>query len=383
MASVEERYKAATAYVRRAVTTVENRGIAYAVDPITGLIEWYAGRTKTEPARNELARIDDRWLMAKSDIERAKVARDAELLADRVQETLPGAPQDRRRTNLWEGEDQKSTPATSYYGEVADQANETWGWLKDKASYVADEAGTLAKFLLVGGGVVVAWKLVDYLRAREQQKQTRSSSGTRRQLNTNLARVANRDARPRAKRSKPRRVTLEDTELHTWFERDRAHVELRDSHTGETIVEWWDDEVQQAIDDGFLPHFAPDTALHRAAFEYAKHAGLITEPRDAAGGQRYSIRLTRGEIEALIWLSGRYSSAEAFVDGLVPLDDSADRALGREFDRNDGPYRFQIRAVDVRKTLRATSSEGGDYGAIPNLRSPTVEWVLGQERSRS
>ena len=53
MATAEERYAAATAYVRRAVSTVEARGIAYAIDPVTGLVEWYAGRTKTEAPRNE------------------------------------------------------------------------------------------------------------------------------------------------------------------------------------------------------------------------------------------------------------------------------------------------------------------------------------------
>jgi hypothetical protein len=291
---------------------------------------------------------------------------------------------DRRRTNLWKGEEQTSTPATSYYGEVQSQAGESWSWLKDKAGYVADEASALVKLGLLGGGVVVAWKLVDYFREQQGRQVSRSASGVERQLNASLARAAKRrDARPRARRSQPRKVRLDDTELHTWSERDRAHVELRDRQTGETIVEWWDDDVQQAIEDGFLPHFAPDTALHRAAFEYAKHVGVITEPRDAGRAERYSIQLTRGELEALSWLSGRYSSAKAFVDGLNPLDDSADRALGREFDRNEGPYRFQIRASDVRKTLRATASDGGDYGAIPNLRSSTVDWVLSQEWSRA
>jgi hypothetical protein len=180
-------------------------------------------------------------------------------------------------------------------------------------------------------------------------------------------------------------VRLDETDLHTWFERDRAHVELRDRRTGKTIVEWWDEDVQQAIEDGFLPHFAPDTELHRAAFDYAKHVGLVEEARDAGRvrGERYSIQITKGEIEALFFLGPRYTSAQAFLDGLEPLDESADRALSGEFDRAVGPYRFQIRAVDVRKTLRATKGDGGDYGAIPNLRSQAVEWVLAEERRQS
>lgn len=384
MPTVQERYRTATAYVRRAVTTVENRGIAYAVDPVTGLIEWYAGRTKTEPARNELARLDERWLRASSDIERARLAREAELLADRVQETLPGAPQDRERTNLFKGEEPTSTPATSYYGEVAAQADTTWHWLRDKAGYVADEATTLGKLLLVGGGVVAAWKLVDYLRLREQRRHVRSAGSTEHRLNANLARVAQRrDGRPRSRRVKRHRVRLDDTELHTWFERDRAHVELSDCRSGETIVEWWDDDVQQAIDDGFLLHRWTGAKAHAAAFDYAKSVGLVDEPRDAgARPSTYSLRLTRAEIEALHWLAGRYTSAQALVDGLMPLDESAEHALAREFDRREGPYRFQIRAADVRKVLRATAGDGGNYGAIPNLRSDAVNWVLAQERGR-
>src|SRR5437899_98659 len=114
MPTVDDRYRAATGYVRRAVETVEKRGVGFAEDPITGMIEWYSGRTKTETPRNELARVEARWLRATNDKDRVTVARDAELLADRVQESLPGAPQDRVRTNLFKGEVQTSTLETSY-----------------------------------------------------------------------------------------------------------------------------------------------------------------------------------------------------------------------------------------------------------------------------
>jgi hypothetical protein len=82
------------------------------------------------------------------------------------------------------------------------------------------------------------------------------------------------------------------------------------------------------------------------------------------------------------FLRGRYDSASAFFDGLIPLDESADDALSREYDRASGPYRFQIRSVDVRRALRATNGDGGDYGAIPNLRSDAVDWVLAEEAGR-
>ena len=149
--------------------------------------------------------------------------------------------------------------------------------------------------------------------------------------------------------------------------------------------------MQQAIDDGFLPHRWTEAKAHEAAFDYAKSVGLVEDARDAGGGRHtphtYSIRLKRGEIEALYFLRGRYASAKAFYDGLIPLDEAAERTMGGEFHREfvsgNGPYRFQIRATDVRKTLRATVSDGGDYGAIPNLRSDAVDWVLAEEWRRA
>lgn len=61
------------------------------------------------------------------------------------------------------------------------------------------------------------------------------------------------------------------TEIHTWFERDRQHVELRDVLTEKTIVEWWDKEVTEAIRDGFLD----PKDFHGSAFYYADSLGII------------------------------------------------------------------------------------------------------------
>jgi hypothetical protein len=64
----------------------------------------------------------------------------------------------------------------------------------------------------------------------------------------------------------PQVWTRENTELHTWFERDRAHVELRAIESQETIVEWWDQDVQEAIEDGFLnPKDYHGSALEQVA----------------------------------------------------------------------------------------------------------------------
>ena len=183
MPNVMDRYEAATSYVRRAIAAGESPPVRYSVNPINGLIEWYAGPTKTEPAKRELTRIEARWLRATSDTERSKIARDAELLADRVQEALPGAPQDRQRTNLSRDEKPTSTPATSYGDELAREAELAWGRAKGAASSTADGARSLATWLLIGGAVVVSWRAFGYLDRRERRLGAK--------LNEELGRTAN------------------------------------------------------------------------------------------------------------------------------------------------------------------------------------------------
>ena len=64
---------------------------------------------------------------------------------------------------------------------------------------------------------------------------------------------------------------MRNLELNTWFERDRAHVELRDADTQETILEFWDDAVSEAIEDGFLDR----RDYFGSIKEYAAELGII------------------------------------------------------------------------------------------------------------
>lgn len=66
-------------------------------------------------------------------------------------------------------------------------------------------------------------------------------------------------------------MTNTRTAIETWFERDRAHVELRNASTGETIIEWWDEEVAEMVEDGFLD----PRDWHRSAREYAVYIGAL------------------------------------------------------------------------------------------------------------
>lgn len=75
-----------------------------------------------------------------------------------------------------------------------------------------------------------------------------------------------------------KRYTDSDYVVSVWFERDRKYVGLETAR-GRVIFELWDDEVDEAIEDGFLT--APrvpragtlDWLPH--AIDYARNQGLI------------------------------------------------------------------------------------------------------------
>jgi hypothetical protein len=72
-------------------------------------------------------------------------------------------------------------------------------------------------------------------------------------------------------------LRIDDTELLTWFERDRAHVELRNKLDDSTIVEWWDEDLSEAIEDGSLN----PRDYYSSAYEYAEVCGLLPSVEEA------------------------------------------------------------------------------------------------------
>lgn len=59
--------------------------------------------------------------------------------------------------------------------------------------------------------------------------------------------------------------------VDTWVERDRASVIVYDATTGATVAEWWDDEVSELAEDGFLD----PRDWEGSAISYCEHLGLI------------------------------------------------------------------------------------------------------------
>ncbi len=73
--------------------------------------------------------------------------------------------------------------------------------------------------------------------------------------------------------SRPYHWHINNTECHTWFERDRANVRLTDTR-GNEIICLWDNEVSEFIEDGFKTH---RQSWHEALAEYASERKLKAE----------------------------------------------------------------------------------------------------------
>lgn len=74
-------------------------------------------------------------------------------------------------------------------------------------------------------------------------------------------------------------ITIDDTTLETWFERDRAHVALYEKpsedneHLGRLVIDWWDECVTEMVEDGFLD----PRNYHQSAYDYAKKMDLFSK----------------------------------------------------------------------------------------------------------
>lgn len=63
-----------------------------------------------------------------------------------------------------------------------------------------------------------------------------------------------------------------DAEVNIWEERDRLHIEVRNVKNDQTIVEWWDDDARQMIEDGF---FTAGGRLRGSVLDYCIETELL------------------------------------------------------------------------------------------------------------
>ena len=82
--------------------------------------------------------------------------------------------------------------------------------------------------------------------------------------------------------------SFSDTELHYNFERGEGYVELRNKITEQTIVEWRNEQLEEAIQDGFLSSIKGGIGfrltdwdeVQKQAFDYAQERGMLDKPAD-------------------------------------------------------------------------------------------------------
>jgi len=65
--------------------------------------------------------------------------------------------------------------------------------------------------------------------------------------------------------------------VETWFERDRSNVRIEEADSDYTLADWWDEDVQQLAEDGFLD-FASVGRLRTSAVRYADYLGISPYP---------------------------------------------------------------------------------------------------------
>jgi hypothetical protein len=76
-------------------------------------------------------------------------------------------------------------------------------------------------------------------------------------------------------------IQIENTRLSVWNERDRLHIWLEiveGEGAGETLLELWDEDARQALEDGFIEARwlkDEDPTLKASAFEYAVQLGRL------------------------------------------------------------------------------------------------------------
>lgn len=66
-----------------------------------------------------------------------------------------------------------------------------------------------------------------------------------------------------------------DTQINKWLERGGGYIALEDKKTGRSLIEWRDEAMDEAVEDGFLN----PRDLHGSAYDYAADMGILKRPQ--------------------------------------------------------------------------------------------------------
>ena len=76
-------------------------------------------------------------------------------------------------------------------------------------------------------------------------------------------------------------------EIETWFERDRQQISIRDPFTDTTLAEWWDEDVDDLVDGGFID-------VREAILGATQHLGKKFEQSVVAYADQIGVKMPRG-----------------------------------------------------------------------------------------
>ena len=73
--------------------------------------------------------------------------------------------------------------------------------------------------------------------------------------------------------------TTSNTKLNTWFERNRSFIGL-ETTDGETIADWWDEDVHAMFESGYFVSNKGQSRLHQSVVEYANEMGIVVASKN-------------------------------------------------------------------------------------------------------
>ena len=177
--TAKERYDAAMLYAKREVAQREAMGLG------TNIIDLLAIRNEIAPFKSDIVKIESLWKKAVGESGKNAAAREAELLADRVQELLQGASQARTKTNTSNRsgivptgapddgytEREKSAPVQDYWWHVKSEAKSDLDAVKNKFKWPWWGTALIIGGVAVGGLVLIGPLLMQIFVAKAGRTQ--------------------------------------------------------------------------------------------------------------------------------------------------------------------------------------------------------------------
>jgi uncharacterized membrane protein (UPF0127 family) len=98
------------------------------------------------------------------------------------------------------------------------------------------------------------------------------------------------------------RPTREDVEVGSWVERDRIGIWITDKRTDKVLLEWWDEDAAQMLEDGFFKagmirgQTITGREFEDSVLGYAEHIGVLERPNGKASLSSLPQTIERGDV---------------------------------------------------------------------------------------